>query len=546
MVKSLIILSIYISILGYSVFIKNIFFKKNQKDINSFDLTFGLIFLYFLSFLINFVFPLKYFSIYIFFIGLIFFILFFKLAIKNISLYLLITILSVAIIIEPNSLAADTHFYHLQIIKWYSNEKAVFGLANLESRLGLVSGWHHLVSVFNFSFRDINFLYLINTLPFIILTERVLKIENKKNFYLHEIFLYSVFLFLIIFAIIHPTLNGTILNTMGSADADSAGTYFFICSFYFFLKYIEEEKDKDFVYLITLVTLSYLAKISNIFLILLPLYLLIFYNLNLKKFKNYIFFLIIINLFWFIKIVISTGCLVYPLEFTCFDFNWSYPKDMISKLILEYSAFPRSKNNLDVHYHNYEYYIYSYNWFHKWFINYFIQISFIQICFLLILISLILIIIKFFSNNLLFNKKILLFLFVFFIININYWLIAPDIRYAYGIFICMTLVILSFALKNYIKFFIKFFEKKNIIFLSLLLILVSKNLKYHFINDNIFVENRKFNYSNIKFVKKENNYNIYKTSDGNCAFFQEICVYIDPKNLRINKLHNYIFISHEK
>ena len=89
--------------------------------------------------------------------------------------------------------------------------------------------------------------------------------------------------------------------------------------------------------------------------------------------KNFIIFLFILNIFWLSKIVISTGCLIFPLEFTCFNFDWSVPKHIVNSFILEASAFPRSKNNVDVHYHNLEYYIYSYKWFHTWFMNYFIN-----------------------------------------------------------------------------------------------------------------------------------------------------------------------------
>ena len=64
------------------------------------------------------------------------------------EIFLIILIL--ALLIEINPLAGDTPFYHLQIIKWYSDNSLVFGIANLENRFGIVSGWHHLLSIFNF------------------------------------------------------------------------------------------------------------------------------------------------------------------------------------------------------------------------------------------------------------------------------------------------------------------------------------------------------------------------------------------------------------
>ncbi|MBD1170231.1 hypothetical protein IDG89_01080 [Pelagibacterales bacterium SAG-MED02] len=545
MIKSILIFSSYLSILGYSTLIKKFFIKNGIDQNNSFNLIFGLIFLYFFSFLINFFFPLKFFSLYIFCIGLILSLFFFKKTFEDINFYLIFIILSLTIIIEPNSLAADTHFYHLQIIKWYTNEKAIFGIANLESRFGLISGWHHLLALFNIPIQRINFLFIFNTIPFVLLCNEVFTTKNKNSLKLYKIFLYSVFIFLMIYAIIHPTLNGTIFNTMGSADADSAGTYFFIGSFYFFLKFISEKKNTDFIFLIILVNLSYITKISNIVIILLPVYIIFFYNINLFKMKKIIFFLFLLNILWFSKIFISTGCFVFPLDLTCFNLDWSVPKNIIKGLTYEFSSYPRSKNNLEFHYHNYDYYIQSYSWFKTWFINYFIDISFIQICAVIVIISLILILKKFNFKIFLIYKNLIIFFVIFFIVNINFWLIAPDIRYAYGIFLCLTSLLFSYSVKDYLKYIKKIDNYKNVFFIFLFICLVGKNIKYQYSND-IFIDNRTFDYSNISLYKKINSYEVYKTNAGNCAFFKKICIYKDPKNLKIKRLNSYLYITNEK
>ena len=40
--------------------------------------------------------------------------------------------------------------------------------------------------------------------------------------------------------------------------------------------------------------------------------------------------------------------------------------------------------------------------------------------------------------------------FYFFVIGILYWLIAPDIRFGYALFLCITLLIFSISLYFYI------------------------------------------------------------------------------------------------
>ena len=64
----------------------------------------------------------------------------------------------------------------------------VFGIANLENRFGIVSGWHHLLSIFNFEIYKLNLLYFLNAIPLIIL----IKITYEKSLTdinkIHQIF----------------------------------------------------------------------------------------------------------------------------------------------------------------------------------------------------------------------------------------------------------------------------------------------------------------------------------------------------------------------
>ena len=81
---------------------------------------------------------------------------------------------------------------------------------------------------------------------------------------------------------------------------------------------------------------SLISKISNILLIFF-LYILIIHKINYNKIKN-VFFLLLLNIFWFSKLLTS---IVVFLEITCFQFDWSLPKNIINLKWI--SAHPRSK-----------------------------------------------------------------------------------------------------------------------------------------------------------------------------------------------------------
>ena len=76
----------------------------------------------------------------------------------------------------------DTPMYHLQVIKWFQNEKIVIGLSNLEIRFGSNSLWFGLFSLLKFKFNDFNSIYTLNLIPFSILFYQAFSKENKLSY----------------------------------------------------------------------------------------------------------------------------------------------------------------------------------------------------------------------------------------------------------------------------------------------------------------------------------------------------------------------------
>ena len=542
MIKFLLIFLIYICVITYSLTVKQFLFKGSINNIVASDLGYGFSFLIIIAFLVNILLPLNSLIFPVIFISFFLFLYKFSFFKKNFKFEIFLIILILTLLIEINPLAGDTPFYHLQIIKWYSDNSLVFGIANLENRFGIVSGWHHLLSIFNYEIFKINLLYLLNSIPLIILIKLTYEEALTDINTIHQIFLLSVTSFLLVYSFIHPSLNGTIFNSIGSADADSSGMYFYILSFYFFLKSLNTRNINDLALTVVFSVLSYISKLSYLPSIMLPIFLVFYLKINILKYLKFMVFIGIINFLWVSKYLVSTGCLIFPLDFTCINFEWSISKDLVKEFAKETSAFARSKNNTYTNYTNYDYYLNSFQWFLPWVKNFFFTIAFIKISIFIIFLSSIII---FFNLKWSQIKKTIievLFLFIFFVIGLSYWLIAPDIRFGYALFICITMLILSISV-YFIREIINKINISKYLVISIFLVLIGfKNIKYQF-NDDIYIKNRTFNYSNLYLHKKINNYEIYKTNSGDCAFFKKICIYNSIENLEITRKGRYIFIK---
>ena len=226
-----------LSIFGYSYLYKIIFYKKDSS-ISNLDILYGIILLFFLSLVIHFFFPLKYFVYIITFIGFISFLICSYKKKLNLNLYFyFLIIFSYIFITYKHGDNVDSPMYHLQIIKWLYNEKIVLGLPNLEIRFGSNSLWFNFLSIFQFKFSDFNSIYIINILPFSILTYEVL---NKRRT-ISYIFLTLSLSFLFFFSFLHPFRNGIILNHLHNPELDTVAMVFFILSFYLFIKFFEKK-----------------------------------------------------------------------------------------------------------------------------------------------------------------------------------------------------------------------------------------------------------------------------------------------------------------
>ena len=392
---------ILLSLFGYSLIFKNFFYKKNLK-IENIDFFYGFLFLIFLSILINFFFPLEYFTIPIIVIGVIFFLIgvkkkYFK--INFIYYFLIIFLITFISFFSADNI--DSPMYHLQIIKWLNLHKINFGLTNLEVRLGFNSSWHSFIGLLTLNYEKFSSKYYFSAIIFSFLLYEVTKYKKKYNY--SDIFLYLIICYVFSFSYLHPFNYGVVLNHLGNPERDIVSMLLYFSTIYFFIKIFEKSNNRDDR-----------ENIINIFLIsffvcvttreaTIPLIVLLFYFFyKEKKYKliNFLNIFIGVTAFlWILRSFILSGCFVFPITQTCFKTSWSANVETIDFLVKEAMRYSRTLPSLDK-VTDFNFTLYTYEWLVPWLKNYFLESSLLQIGSLLIVFTIILIIIKF-----IFNKK---------------------------------------------------------------------------------------------------------------------------------------------
>ena len=522
---------------GFSFAFKN-FINKKEVEIYNLDILYGFFLLILCSLFLNFFFPLKYFLFIIIIIGTVFFIRgVLRKKIKINLIYHFIILFLFSFIIYKNGFNVDTPMYHLQIIKWLNSEKIIFGLSNLEIRFGSNSLWFNIISLLQFKYKNFNSIYTFNLIPFSILIYQLVNTKKKLSY----IFLALSTSFILLFSLLHPFLNGVILNHLNNTEVDTVGMVFFILTFFLFLKYFENENIENLRLLITCSIICMTIKLSYFGVIVFPLFALFkFYKNNLiGLFKDKLNLLMILFIFlWMIKNLIISGCFIFLVNFTCFNLPWSPGLEEIENYSKVVKGFARDTRDR-LRYSDFQHTIYSFSWFIPWFKDYALNNAFLKIFSFVSLFSIFLI--KLFSSINLFDKflsknKYYYLLFLTLILPSFYiWFNAPETRFGWGsmiTFSCFLFSVVIFHFK-YFKNFTSVISKFSIS--TLLILLVIKNSSnYSF--ENLFYPNiRSIDFTNIVKIKNLNGFDVYKSNNWQCFDFEKICV---------NKLNNdYIILK---
>jgi hypothetical protein len=314
-----------IILIGYGIFFQKIFRLKYKLHYYAESIFFGLIFLSFFGLLINFFYALNtIISFLVFLFGIIIFYLDFRKNYnkkKELYIFLISSSLLVLSVLSFSKVYDDFGLYHLPSVIRISESNISLGLSNINFRYG-----HNFILFYVMAFFRNNILGLQG----ILLIEAIIYVNFLiflfNNFYKNRnTFLTKLNLFLLVIFLVK-------LFDFGNQGLDVPIAIFFFLTVYYFI-YIFYLKEKSLVFnyfkIIFIISLFVISlKLSQIFIIILPLIVFFLYRNLLVNFKKIKCYLMITTpfLLWLLSNLIISSCIFYPVKQTCFVTSWSAPQ----------------------------------------------------------------------------------------------------------------------------------------------------------------------------------------------------------------------------
>ncbi len=327
-------------------FIFNKFIFKFNIDNYSETIFIGVIVLTFIALTVNFISSLNpFFNSVFFFISLIFFFFIREIYVSNLFKNLfIISLIGFVTFLLDSSNRPDAGLYHLPFISMLNDHKIILGSVNLHFRFGHVSSLQYLSSLFNnYLFKDNGILI---PLTIIYATTILFFLEKFKKYSENNLIkLYSFFSIIFIL---------TSMNRYSEFGNDDPAVFFFLLTVFYFLSnftYKFNHPNEIFSKILLFSSLTFLTKQFYALIIFFPLYYLIKHYKKIKLINKANIFSFLLVSFWLIKNLLTTACVIYPLNFTCISsLPWSTHDTKYSPKIVSISseawakAFPDRKD----------------------------------------------------------------------------------------------------------------------------------------------------------------------------------------------------------
>jgi len=546
-----------ISVLAYGNFFQKILFTKSNinHSNNIYTGFYGLMFITLVSLITSYFLKHNFYHNLILH-GIGFFYFFFhikknKIFIKNIFL-ISIFLFSILLISKTHD---DFSYYHLPFTKFLTENHIIFGMGHLNLGYNFLSSLFFLNSTFYLPFIEL-YSFHFSIIFFLIFF---------NYFLLETILLKNTNLFLKYFYLLTFIFFNVSFNSLAEFGMDKSGQLLIvilIIKLFEIIIFNEKKKLDQILFLIPLLGLC--ISIKTYFLTYVILSFSIFlidksYLKNIKfiLFSRSFFTFFVILLITFSHHFISTGCLISPLPYLCFDdyFSWSRSIDDVKGLSIWLEQWSKAGAGPDFRVDDELKYIQNFNWVPHWFEKYFIVKFLDQIAILTVSIIFILLFLKkfSFSNNKIFFKRKLSF-FYFIIIAIFYiWFTQhPTLRYGgYSIFyllIAFPISIIFYKLDNKKEY------QKNIKFLIIFIFIIVNIKNFNRINNEI-ERNDIYSFKNFPFFSIEKkDYTKKKFKSGliiysahHCWATPTPCGNInDFNNLSVKEKKGYNFIQMKK
>ena len=378
---------ILITILGYGYFVLS--FEKNDKNFLDFGHVglLGIFFLIAYSYLSHIFIPhSKIHNLILILIGLISFFYHFKknFRIPNLRknlffLFLVFLILFISLILKKNH--DDFPYYHFSYTYNLTQESLNFGIGKLNHGFRTPSSIFYLNSLFFLPFAEY---YLFNfSAVFILGFTNILLLQKilffNKNFQNDK----SKITFINYLSLLSFIFINIFFYRIAEHGTDRSAQILIFLLFINLLDYFQNENYQKVDLLFTYVLLGLIVSLKS-FYFLYFIFSIPFILFFLKKKRNLLSTLkfIILNkyfsyLFILIFLVIlsyfaNTGCLLYPISFTCLEnFTWSIPPNDVSKMNDWYELWSKAGANPNFRVQNPEQYIAGFNWVSNWMNDYF-------------------------------------------------------------------------------------------------------------------------------------------------------------------------------
>ena len=540
---------IFISILGYGFFI-GVFlkFKIKNFDIGIFGLL-GIFFSTFISYLTHFFFSHGIIHNLIFnILGVLFFFFYFR-KYYNYFKYNFFYLGLIIILFLPGLFISKNHddfpYYHLPFILNIIEHKLQFGMGHINEAFRTPSSLFYVQSLFYLPYIKY---YLIHSISLIILifmnSILIGNISNRSNIYIDN--------FIKIFSIISLTFINIQFWRLAEFGTDRGGqlisliifiNLFLICNIKNNEKILQNIK-------LLLIFLFYLISIKSYFIsyiIILPIIFFIMYkNYLIKKIFLDLKLIVLLGFFLIFFIVLNifnSGCLMYPLAFTCYDdFFWSLPKESIYHFSKWYDLWSKSGAGPNFRVDNPELYVTGLNWVNGWFNRYFL-VKATDTFGLIFIICLIYFSIFRYKKKFKINIIYLPSYFCIFILFLIWFFKHPDLRY--GGFILLA-ILFFVPLSLYLSTYKINQPREKAVFIILFLAIISYPLRNVYRINNEIKRNDNFKYTSfpyfhVEIIKyeekkiKDTNIKFYLT-DGWCWATPSPCT---NSNILINVINGY-------
>ena len=491
----------YLSIfacLGYGLLVSKIFNNKISKENYGYQGLFGILFLIIYSYISNFFYAHNLLhNSFLILIGLASFVYFayIKILVKD-KISILIYIFSILffsfLIFKPHD---DFSYYHFQYTHYLTQFPLLIGVGQFNHGFSTPSSIFYLNSLFYLPYVKFALFHISALLVFgfsiIILIEKLFKFidKNEPNF-ISFFLLFSLTFIIIIF------------YRLAEHGTDrSAQILIFILIYELivllnFKKNFQECLSK--IFLLLALIISFKAFYILYFIFLIPILV-----TGYQRYKFELFFLTIKNKSLYILIItfliiiatnfFNTGCLIFPVNITCFEsFAWTFSSDHVSHMNDWYEQWSKAGAGPNFRVENPKSYISAFNWVDNWINEYFFnKVSDF-------LIGLILIVLIFtglffsYKKKKIFSKRRVLSINICLLILLFEWFYNhPSLRYGgFVLFGALLFISSSLFLEKYVQ---KNFNKKiKLLIMILFIIFILRNI------DRIYNEIDKYNFNPIK------------------------------------------------